>query len=224
MKLYQQRRCWSSSTEATEAYFCNIRSGNTNDGPTLQAETNLTDYREVTYQCTVFSLLLRFYITSRIPEQISVQFYSYSPGNVKVKSTQTKSLKMHILLSERQTGVYSDLLVEENKSENKDWISLGYDGVLTGKKSNTFGRACFLQLWGLRSLTRIRHTHTLKTELQNSTKPTNRHGVIIPKTWIFNNSLMKTSNIAKIEGVWEQSDERNTKTYYTRGNSVSENA
>jgi hypothetical protein len=35
---------------------------------------------------------------------------------------------------------------------------------------------------------------------------------------------MKTSNIAKIEGVWEQSDERNTKTYKTRRNSITENA
>jgi len=45
MKLYQQRRRRSSSTEG---YFCNIRSGNTNDGPTLQTERTLTDYREVT--------------------------------------------------------------------------------------------------------------------------------------------------------------------------------
>jgi len=35
---------------------------------------------------------------------------------------------------------------------------------------------------------------------------------------------MKTSNIAKIEGVLEQSDERNTKTYETRMNSIIENA
>jgi len=60
----------------------------------LQTETNLTGYREVTQQCTVFSLLLRFYITSRIPEQISIQFYTYSRGRVTVKRTQTKSLKM----------------------------------------------------------------------------------------------------------------------------------
>jgi len=86
-----------------------------NDRPTLQTETNLTDDKEVTKQCTVFALLLRFYITYRIPEQISIQFYSYSPGSVRVKSTQTKSLKMYLLLSERKTGVYSDLLVEENK-------------------------------------------------------------------------------------------------------------
>lgn len=112
MKLYQQQ-CRRSSR--TSEYFCNIWSGNTNGGPTLQTETNLTGYREVTQQCIVFSLLLRFYITSRIPEQVSIQFYTYSPGSVKVKSTQIKSLKVYLLLSEIQTGVYSDLLVEENK-------------------------------------------------------------------------------------------------------------
>jgi len=53
-----------------------MRSGNMNDRPTLQTETNLTDDKEVTKQCTVFALLLRFYITYRIPEQISIQFYS----------------------------------------------------------------------------------------------------------------------------------------------------
>jgi hypothetical protein len=45
IKLYQERRRRSSSTEA---YFCNIPSGNTNDGPALQTETNLTDTKDVT--------------------------------------------------------------------------------------------------------------------------------------------------------------------------------
>jgi len=44
-----------------------------------------------------------------------IQFYNYSPGSIKDKSTQIKRSKMYLLLSERQRGVYSDLLVEENK-------------------------------------------------------------------------------------------------------------
>jgi hypothetical protein len=56
--------------------------------------------------------------------------------------------------------------------EHKDWSSLGYDAVLTGKKNYILSEepVSFLQLCGLRSLTTERQTHTVKTEFKNSTK------------------------------------------------------